>query len=136
MPIIGISQQYWEFQGSESQVYVKHKQVVASPELRRLYPEQRGCLFRDEAKVHRSSARTWRLPIYTHNLCKMACRRRMAKKLCKCIPFFYRTLGQSIIHILRLSRYLPLSFVTLVSSQVLTVASMKMTDRIVGRCAV
>ncbi|KDR15054.1 Sodium channel protein Nach [Zootermopsis nevadensis] len=97
LPIIGTNKPHLEFRGSESQVYVQHKQIVASPELRRLDPEQRGCLFRDEVKAHRSLFRTSKLPIYTHNLCKMACRRRMAEKFCNCIPFFYRTLGDGNI---------------------------------------
>lgn len=93
MPTIGRDKPHWEFQGTEQQVYVEHKQIVASPELRQLDPEQRGCLFRDEAKRYRTPAGTQELPIYTYNFCKMACRSRMARRLCNCIPFFYRTIG-------------------------------------------
>jgi hypothetical protein len=94
MPLIGRSKAYWVFRGSERQVYVQHKQTVASPELRRLNPYQRRCLFRDEVEYSRSSSRAPALPVYTYNLCNMACRRRVAWRFCSCIPFFYRTLGQ------------------------------------------
>ena len=93
MPSIGRDKEQWESGGFEREVYVEHKQIVASPQLRQLDPEQRGCLFRDEVKHHQSSAGTWKLPIYTYSLCKMACRIRMARSFCNCIPFFYRTIG-------------------------------------------
>jgi hypothetical protein len=93
MPTIGRDKPHWEFRGFEQQVYVEQKQIVASPELRKLDPKQRGCLFRDEVKHDSTSAGTWKLPIYTYSLCKMACRSRMARSLCSCIPFFYRTIG-------------------------------------------
>ncbi|XP_023722025.2 sodium channel protein Nach [Cryptotermes secundus] len=93
MPLIPRSKPHWEFRGFEREVYVQHKQTVASPELRRLNPEQRRCLFRDEVKYHQVSSREPTLPFYTYNLCNMACRRRAASRVCGCIPFFYRTLG-------------------------------------------
>ena len=93
MPTIGKDKPHWEFQGSEQRVYVEHRQIVASPALRHLAPEQRGCLFQDEVKHHSSSGGTWKLPIYTYSLCKMACRSGMARRLCDCIPFFYRNIG-------------------------------------------
>jgi hypothetical protein len=93
MPTIGKDKPHWEFQGSEQRVFVEHRQIVASPALRHLDPEQRGCLFRNEVKHRMSSGGTWKLPIYTYSLCKMACRSRMARRFCNCIPFFYRTIG-------------------------------------------
>jgi len=93
MPTIGRDKPHWEFRGSEQEVYVVHKQMVASPELRHLDPEQRGCLFQEEVKHHPSSAGTWELPFYTYRLCKMACRSRMAQRFCNCIPFFYKPIG-------------------------------------------
>jgi hypothetical protein len=93
MPAIGRDKPHWEFRGYEQELYVEHVQIVASPALRHLDLKQRGCLFRDEMKSHLSSGGTWKLPIYTYNFCKMACRIRRATSYCNCIPFFYRNIG-------------------------------------------
>ncbi|PSN31707.1 hypothetical protein C0J52_23618 [Blattella germanica] len=87
MPMYGRDKSQVERKGEDREVFVVQRQMVASQELRHLYPMQRGCLFQDETvNAHP--------PIYTYNICKMECRKKMALHFCNCIPFFYRTLGR------------------------------------------
>ncbi|KAF6203336.1 hypothetical protein GE061_003754 [Apolygus lucorum] len=64
----------------------KFTEMVASPELRRLEPRQRQCRFLDEPLEGEQ--------VYSYNLCKMGCRKRMAYRLCGCAPFFYQKDGK------------------------------------------
>lgn len=64
--------------------------IYSSPELKYLTPKQRGCRFSDESNLDIS-------PIYTYNMCRMQCRIDQAKKLCGCVPYFYRPLGECFL---------------------------------------
>ncbi|KAF2894804.1 hypothetical protein ILUMI_11367 [Ignelater luminosus] len=50
-----------------------------------LAPSQRKCRFYDESDLRHS-------PVYSYVLCRMECRASLAKRLCGCIPHFYRHL--------------------------------------------
>ncbi|XP_044264094.1 acid-sensing ion channel 5-like [Tribolium madens] len=58
--------------------------------------KQRKCRFYDESNLKHS-------PAYSYVLCRMECRAALAKRLCGCVPHFYRKLeGQKICNILGL----------------------------------
>ncbi|KAJ9590221.1 hypothetical protein L9F63_016671, partial [Diploptera punctata] len=83
MPIQGKDKPRLVSRGLDTEIIVTHRQTVASPELRQLYPVQRNCRFQDEIENTKS-------PIYSYNICKMECRKQMAKQYCDCVPFFYK----------------------------------------------
>jgi len=59
-------------------------------ELRRLSVAQRRCVFFDEPVLP--------VGVYSYNLCKMDCRRRLAIALCECVPYFYATFPNKDAH--------------------------------------
>ncbi|XP_049779492.1 sodium channel protein Nach-like [Schistocerca cancellata] len=61
----------------------KNFQLVSTPEVLALSVRQRGCYLYDQKR---------NLP-YSVNLCKMTCRANFAMRLCRCVPYFYSTLG-------------------------------------------
>lgn len=61
--------------------------IYSEPEIRDLTPKQRGCRFAYESDLHIS-------PVYTYNTCRVQCRMKQAQKLCGCVPYFYKPLGE------------------------------------------
>lgn len=57
-------------------------EMTSAPELNRLSPSQRACRFMNEPMDDT-------IPVYSYNVCRMICRRKLALKLCGCIPHFY-----------------------------------------------
>ncbi|KAL1128984.1 hypothetical protein AAG570_013516 [Ranatra chinensis] len=64
----------------EKDTAFRFQETVASPYLRRLQPKQRRCRFVDEPTFG---------PVYSYNLCRMQCRKKLAHQLCGCAPYFY-----------------------------------------------
>ncbi|GJQ80381.1 hypothetical protein Trydic_g12243 [Trypoxylus dichotomus] len=65
------------------QLYVTGLALYSTERVRHLSVPQRKCRFYDESNLRRS-------PVYSYVLCRMECRASLAKKLCGCIPHFYR----------------------------------------------
>ncbi|XP_054286605.1 pickpocket protein 19-like [Macrosteles quadrilineatus] len=79
-----LSSQFYIVQPSrERDTSFRFLQTVPSPDLRDLLPRQRNCRFMDEPKKDMSS------PVYSYNLCRMNCRKRLAFTKCGCAPYFY-----------------------------------------------
>ncbi|XP_029342234.1 pickpocket protein 11-like [Acyrthosiphon pisum] len=57
--------------------------IYSTPEIKYLSPKQRGCRFLDESELEISE-------IYTYNICRNQCRMDQARKLCGCVPYFYK----------------------------------------------
>lgn len=57
-------------------------EMTSAPELNRLSPSQRACRFMNEPMDDT-------IPVYSYNVCRMICRRKLALILCGCIPHFY-----------------------------------------------
>ncbi|XP_050540284.1 pickpocket protein 11-like [Daktulosphaira vitifoliae] len=57
--------------------------IYSTSDIISLKPKQRGCRYTYESELKTS-------PIYTYNLCRNECRMEQAKRLCGCVPFFYR----------------------------------------------
>ena len=74
----------------ERDTTVRFLETVASPQLRRLSVAQRRCVFFDEPVLP--------VGVYSYNLCKMDCRRRLAIALCGCVPYFYATFPNKDAH--------------------------------------
>ncbi|XP_025203335.1 pickpocket protein 11-like [Melanaphis sacchari] len=60
--------------------------IYSAPEIKYLSPRQRGCRFLDESDLEISPE------MYTYNMCRNQCRMDQARKLCGCVPYFYRPL--------------------------------------------
>ncbi|KAK9890626.1 hypothetical protein WA026_011987 [Henosepilachna vigintioctopunctata] len=67
------------------QLYLNGITLFSSEKVRGLRVSQRKCRFYDESDLKHS-------PVYSYVLCRMECRARLSKKLCGCIPHFYRRL--------------------------------------------
>lgn len=79
-----ISDRYFIVKPStERDTTFRFQATVASDELRRLNPKQRRCRFMDEPTKDMAS------PVYSYNLCRMNCRKKLAYELCRCAPYFY-----------------------------------------------
>ncbi|XP_050430604.1 sodium channel protein Nach-like [Adelges cooleyi] len=57
-------------------------EMTSAPELKRLSPSQRQCRFMNEPMDTST-------PVYSYNICRMLCRRKLALKYCGCAPHFY-----------------------------------------------
>ncbi|CAH1713474.1 unnamed protein product [Aphis gossypii] len=60
--------------------------IFSTPEIKYLSPRQRGCRFLEESDLEISPE------MYTYNMCRNQCRMDQARKLCGCVPYFYRPL--------------------------------------------
>lgn len=69
------------------QVYLTALTLFSSRRARELSVGQRNCRFHDESNLQHN-------PVYSYRLCRMECRIRISKKLCNCMPHFYRKLGK------------------------------------------
>nr|XP_023029075.1 sodium channel protein Nach-like [Leptinotarsa decemlineata] len=65
------------------QLYLTGMTIFTSEDAKELRVKQRKCRFYYESKLPHS-------PVYSYVLCRMECRATLAKKLCGCIPHFYR----------------------------------------------
>ncbi|KAM3956664.1 pickpocket 9 [Aphomia sociella] len=71
-------------------LYVTALTVYTSPEAAKLSVAQRRCRFLHENILQHNS-------VYTYTMCRMECRIRLCLKYCKCIPHFYRKIGDEKI---------------------------------------
>lgn len=62
--------------------------IYSTPEIKYLSPRQRGCRFMHESDLEISPE------MYTYNMCRNQCRMDQARKLCGCVPYFYRPLSE------------------------------------------
>ncbi|XP_076266135.1 uncharacterized protein LOC143199899 [Rhynchophorus ferrugineus] len=76
-------QHKWEFQIYKINFLMR--QTYTTDDTKQLSVKQRRCVFQDEyrLKVHN---------VYTYSACTIQCRMENAKKICGCIPYFYKTL--------------------------------------------
>lgn len=74
------------------------KQTYTTEGARQLSIKQRKCVFEDEIKLLTSDT-------YTYHSCMIQCHMKAMRDLCKCVPFFYRTIG-ILLRLIFLSRYL------------------------------
>ncbi|XP_052131550.1 uncharacterized protein LOC113209300 [Frankliniella occidentalis] len=73
-------------EGRFKSVLVTALAIHTSEGVRRLSPEQRRCRFTDEPK---EGTPHLNVPVYSYNLCRRACRARLALDLCGCVPHLY-----------------------------------------------
>ncbi|KAJ4425622.1 hypothetical protein ANN_27818 [Periplaneta americana] len=76
------SRYYGKGLGFIYKAYLKNIQVVSSPEVRDLPIKRRRCRYWDEPNESG-------LQLYSYNICKMNCRRKLAVHFCGCAPLFY-----------------------------------------------
>lgn len=69
----------------ERDTTVRFLETIADEQLRGLTRRQRRCQFFDEGVKP--------YPVYSYNLCMMACRRKLCLRYCGCTPFFYGDRG-------------------------------------------
>ncbi|RZC34463.1 pickpocket protein 11-like [Asbolus verrucosus] len=69
------------------QIYLSGLTIFSSDNIKSLRISQRKCRFHDESDLNHS-------PAYSYVLCRMECRAALAKRLCGCVPHFYRKLGK------------------------------------------
>ncbi|XP_053603450.1 sodium channel protein Nach-like [Plodia interpunctella] len=67
-------------------LYVTALTVYTAPEAAKLSVAQRRCRFLHENNLRHNA-------VYTYTMCRMECRIRLCLKYCKCIPHFYRKIG-------------------------------------------
>lgn len=85
IPIIDVSPQHvWD--GKIQKIAFDSKQTYTTEGARQLSIKQRKCVFEDEIKLLTSD-------IYTYHSCMIQCRMKIARDLCKCVPFFYQIIG-------------------------------------------
>lgn len=85
-----ISKRRYTFSESDyTKVDLEALEMITSRDARDLRVSQRKCRFTDEAQKLATS------PVYSFIICRMECRRKLALKLCDCIPLFYRPNGKS-----------------------------------------
>ncbi|XP_065165875.1 pickpocket protein 28-like [Atheta coriaria] len=66
---------------------------TAVPDIRSLRISQRHCRFTDESDLKY-------FPVYSYNLCRLECKMRLAWRLCKCFPFYFRRLyGEKVCNL-------------------------------------
>lgn len=68
------------------QVYLSALSIFSTNRVKRLMTRQRKCKYYDESDLKHS-------PVYSYVSCRIECRIKLAKKLCGCIPHFYKILG-------------------------------------------
>ncbi|CAF4816472.1 unnamed protein product [Pieris macdunnoughi] len=71
-------------------IYVTAITVYTSPEAASLTIGQRRCRFAHENNLTHFA-------VYSYTYCKMECRARLCLKYCKCLPYFYRAIGDEKI---------------------------------------
>lgn len=71
--------------GYAVELLITMKQTYTTDDARQLTVGQRKCIFPDEIKL-----KYYKDDIYSFSACMKHCRMRRAKKLCKCIPPFYK----------------------------------------------
>ncbi|XP_066995594.2 sodium channel protein Nach [Anabrus simplex] len=62
--------------------------IYSTEEVKSLRIKQRKCRFLHESNLRIS-------PVYTYNMCRMQCRMDQAKRVCNCVPYFYRRVDKS-----------------------------------------
>lgn len=85
LPVIDVSPQHvWD--RKIQSINFSPKQTYTTESARQLSIQQRKCVFGDEIKLLTSDT-------YTYQSCMIQCRMKLARSLCKCVPFFYRNIG-------------------------------------------
>lgn len=74
-------------EGHYVQVRFSAMTIFSSSRTRHFRIGQRKCKYHDESDLKHS-------PVYSYVLCRIECRIQLAKRLCGCIPHFYRILGK------------------------------------------
>jgi amiloride-sensitive sodium channel len=85
LPIIDVNPQHIWDQKIQS-IKFTSKQTYTTEGARQLSIHQRKCIFEDEIRLLTCDT-------YTYQSCMIQCRMELARSLCKCVPFFYRTRG-------------------------------------------
>lgn len=67
-------------------IYMTALTIYSSERARELTIGQRKCRFYTESNLRH-------FPVYSYVLCRMDCRANLAKRLCGCLPHFYRKTG-------------------------------------------
>ncbi|KAG5898765.1 hypothetical protein JTB14_010975 [Gonioctena quinquepunctata] len=67
------------------QLYLSGMTIFTTKGAKDFSIKQRKCRFHHESNLPHS-------PVYSYDLCRMECRATLAKKLCGCVPHFYRKL--------------------------------------------
>jgi amiloride-sensitive sodium channel len=94
-PVIDVNPQHiWD--QNIHKVIFGLEQTYTTEDARQLSIKQRKCVFEDEIKLLTSDT-------YTYNSCIIQCHMKAMKDLCKCVPFFYHTMG-ILLHFIHLSR--------------------------------
>ncbi|XP_068081669.1 sodium channel protein Nach [Anabrus simplex] len=82
MPTVDFPPQLvWSFRIGN--LYFSEKYTYTTPETRQLTIRQRRCIFPDEIPLDTDI-------VYTYSACMIQCRMRLARKLCGCVPPFYK----------------------------------------------
>jgi hypothetical protein len=85
LPVFDVSPQHvWD--RKIQSIYFSPKQTYTTEGAWQLSIQQRKCVFGDEIKLLTSDT-------YTYQSCMIQCRMKLARSLCKCVPFFYRKIG-------------------------------------------
>lgn len=96
-PVIDVNPQHiWD--QKIQRIVFGSKQTYTTEGARQLSIKQRKCVFEDEIKLLTSDT-------YTHHSCMIQCHMKVMRDLCKCVPFFYRTIG-ILLNFILLSRCL------------------------------
>ncbi|XP_031349918.1 pickpocket protein 11-like isoform X2 [Photinus pyralis] len=107
------------------QLYLSALTIFTSQGARELAINQRKCQFYHESNLRHS-------PVYSYLLCRMECRITLSKRLCGCIPHFYRNLGLSID---RYTRYVTLIIFVVADDRVCNASGLhclsKYSDRLI-----
>lgn len=82
-----VSKNIYSPNGYFLQLYLTGLTLFSSPATKNLGINQRKCRFYYESDLQHS-------PVYSYVLCRMECRALLSKRLCGCIPHFYRKLGK------------------------------------------
>lgn len=77
-------------EGHFVQVRLSAITIFSTSRTKHLRIGQRKCKYHDESNLLHS-------PVYSYVLCRIECRIKLAKKLCGCVPHFYRHLGIRIL---------------------------------------
>ncbi|KAJ0179061.1 hypothetical protein K1T71_005836 [Dendrolimus kikuchii] len=85
-----VSRHYHSTEGFYMKLYVTAVTVYTAPDAAKLSIAQRRCRFPHENNLKHNS-------IYTYAMCRMECRIKLCLKYCKCIPHFYRNIGDEKI---------------------------------------
>lgn len=93
-PIIDVGPQH-EWDQKIQRVIFDSKRTYTTEGARQLSIKQRKCVYEDEIKLLISDT-------YTYHSCMMQCHMKLARDLCKCIPFFYHTVGTVLYFLLHI----------------------------------